>query len=119
MQPNDHLAVANLRDAYRWLGEKEKADEAYSRAIELALEYVKVNPRHANTLGLLAVYYAKKQDPEKALQFIRNARAIDRNDISLMYSEAAVNTLAGRNAQALESLREAFQKGYPPEEEHA
>lgn len=116
IQPNDYLAVANLADAYRCLGEKEKADRAYSNAIGLALQYLKVNPRHAGTLGLLAVCYAKKQDHGKALQFIRSARAIDKNDNSLMYNEAIVNTLAGRNAEALKNLRDAFRNGYPPEE---
>jgi serine/threonine protein kinase/Flp pilus assembly protein TadD len=116
MQPDDHVAVANLADAHRWLGEKEKAEKAYGRAIELALETIRVNPRHANTLGLLAVYYAKKQDTAKALQFIRRARSIDRDDNSLIYYEAIVYAIAGQNAKALASLREAFQKGYPHEE---
>jgi hypothetical protein len=51
-----------------------------------------------------------------ALQFIRRARQIDANYNALIYYQAVVHSLAGRRAEALQSLRQAFEKGYPPEE---
>jgi hypothetical protein len=45
-------------------GEQAKASQTYERAISLALKVIQVNPRDANTLGLLALYYAKSRtDP--------------------------------------------------------
>ncbi len=116
MNPNEQIAVGNLADAYRWSGQKDKAMATYDKAISLALKELQVNPRKAGALGSLAVYYAKKGDAGKAVDFIRRARDIQRNDVQLMYSEAQVYALAGKNPEALRSLREAFQKGYSPEE---
>ena len=66
----------------------------------------------ASTLGDLAYYYAKNGDSTKALEFIRRARSIDANDNELMYKEAVINAMAGRQPEALASLRAALQKGY-------
>jgi Flp pilus assembly protein TadD len=60
----------------------------------------------------LAYYYAKNGDSTKALEFIRRARSIDANDNELMYKEAVINSMAGRQPEALASLRAALQKGY-------
>jgi tetratricopeptide (TPR) repeat protein len=116
MEPNEQLWVGNLADAYRYSGQKDKALSAYDRAIALAYKTFQVNPRNANVLGSLALYYAKKEDPKRALEFIRRARSIDANDNSLIYKQATINALAGKQAEALSGLREAFQKGYAPEE---
>ena len=67
-------------------------------------------------MGSLALYYAKKGDSTQALQFIRRARSIDPNTNQLMYDEAQVQVLANHPEEALKALREAFQKGYSPEE---
>jgi tetratricopeptide (TPR) repeat protein/predicted Ser/Thr protein kinase len=116
MNPNDHTMAGNLADAYRWLGQADKAHAGYDRAIGLAYKFHQVNPRHAGILGSLALYYAKKGDAGRALEFIRRARDIDANDNSLMYKEAVIHAIAGRPAEALAGLRGALQKGYPPKE---
>ncbi len=116
MSPNEQLAVGNLADAYRWLGQRDQALATYDRAIALALKALQVNPRDSSTLGSLALYYAKKDDANRGAEFIRRARSVDPNDNNLLYKEAVIHSLASRSAEALQSLREAFQKGYPPEE---
>jgi len=114
LKPTDQLFVGNLGDAYRWSGQSEKANDAYDKAIELALNALKVNPRDAATMGYLALYYAKRGRPGEAIQMIHHARAIDANSVDLMSQEAVVQTLAGRRVDALRTLREALQKGYAP-----
>lgn len=116
MSPNDHLQVCNLADAYRALGQKEKAATAYDRAIKLAYDAYQVNPRNAGTLGSLALYNAKKGDLKRARNFIAQARSIDPNSSELIYDEAVISALGGHQAEALRSLREALQKGYPVDE---
>jgi eukaryotic-like serine/threonine-protein kinase len=116
LSPNDHLAVGNLADGYRWSGDKAKAKATYEQAIALAYKALRVNPQDASTLGYLAFYYAKNGDSKKGIEFIRRARSIDANDNELMYKEAVVNAIAGQQTEALASLRAALQKGYPVEQ---
>jgi tetratricopeptide (TPR) repeat protein len=116
MKPNYELAVGNLADAYRWSGRKPEAMATYDKAIALAYKDLQVNPRAANTMGSLALYYAKKGDSAHALEFIRHARSIEPENISLVYNQAVVYCLAGRQTEALNVLEEALQKGYSLEE---
>ncbi|HKW97150.1 MAG TPA: protein kinase [Bryobacteraceae bacterium] len=116
LEPNDHLTVCNLADAYRQAGQRDKAMAAYDRAIKLAYDAYLVNPRKADTLGSLALYNAKKGDLKKARDFIARARSINKDDTELMYNEALIEALGGQPAEALQSLKQAFEKGYPPEE---
>jgi tetratricopeptide (TPR) repeat protein/TolB-like protein len=116
ISPNEYVARANLGDAYRGLGQRDKAAAAYDEAIALALKAFRVNPRDAVALGNLAVYYARKADWDQALQFIRRARSIDPKDVSLEKKEAVVDALAGKQAEALQSLKEVLQKGYSARE---
>jgi len=67
-------------------------------------------------MGGIALYYAKKGDSAQALQFIRRARSIDPNSNQLIYNEAVIQALANHPEEALKALKEAFQKGYSPEE---
>jgi len=107
MDPNRHDFAADLGDAYRQMGQRDKATAAYETAIKLALKAFQVNPRDASTLGGLAVYYAE--------DFITRARAIDASDNVLIYNDALIQAMSGKSAEALKGLRQAFQKGYPPE----
>jgi tetratricopeptide (TPR) repeat protein len=116
MSPNEERFVGNLADAYRWSGRADQAQSTYDKAIGLAYKELQVNPFEANTMGHLALYYAKKGDSTQALQFIRRARSIDSNSNELIYNEAVVQALANHPKDALNALREAFQKGYSPEE---
>lgn len=113
MSPNDEILEGNLADAYRWSGQRDKANAAYDQAIALAYKDLEVNPRSAETLGDLALYYAKKGDSPHAVAFIRRARAIEPNRVALLYDAAVVQVLAGDIDEAMKSLRQAFQKGYP------
>lgn len=116
MNPNDEWFMGNLADGYRWNGQKDKSLGTYRKAIALAYTELQVNPRDAGIMGRLAMYYAKKEEPAQALEWISRARAIDPNDVQLISEAAIVHTLAGRSKEALTDLREAFQKGYSTEE---
>jgi Flp pilus assembly protein TadD len=116
MSPNDMENQSNLGDAYRWAGQKDKANATYEKAIALAYKDLQVNPQNARTLGLLALDYAKKGDAVQAATFIKRARAIDANSVELMYIEGQIAALGGRAEDAVRFLRQAFAKGYPAEE---
>ncbi len=116
LSPNDPLFVGTLANGYRYSGQPEKAAPLYDRAIALCFKALQVNPRNTDNLGYLALYHAKKGDNNRAIEYIRRARSINSSDIHLIYNQALTFAIAGKQAEALQSLREAFQKGNSPEE---
>lgn len=114
INPNQEALVGNLAEAYLFAGQKEKARATFDKAIALAYAQLQVNPRDAETMGDLAIYYACEGQPEQALQFIRNARSMDPANAQYAYDEAVVQTFAGNPAKALDALRQAFKKGFSP-----
>jgi tetratricopeptide (TPR) repeat protein len=116
MNQNDSMLTGNLADAYRWSGQPDRARGTYERAVALGFKQLQVNPRDSNVMDQLSLYYAKKGDAIQAVDFIRRARAINPTDVNMIYDQAVVYTLTGRPAEALNSLREALQKGYSLQE---
>ena len=116
MNQNDPLLMGNLADAYRWSGQRDRANSTYEKSISLSFKQLQVNPRDANIMDQLSLYYSKKGDAVRAVDFIRRARAINSSDVGMIYDEAVVYALTGRSAEALKSLQEAFKKGYSLQE---
>jgi tetratricopeptide (TPR) repeat protein len=116
LSPKNETFAGNLADAYRASGRRPEASTTYDKAIALAYAQLQVNPRNAATMADLALYYAKKGDFPQAQQYIRQARAVDASDLQLIYDEGQIYAMSGKQPEALNALREAFKKGYPPEE---
>src|SRR5216684_2197348 len=116
MNQNDSMLMGNLADAYRWSNQLEKANSTYDRAIALAFKQLQVNPRDANVLDELGLYYANMGNASQALDFMRRARALSAANIDMIYNQAVVFAISGRAAEALKALREALQKGYSLEQ---
>ena len=112
MSPGEETIVGNLADAYRWAGDKNKANATYDQAIGLAYKQLQVNPRDASALGHMALYHSKKGDSTQAQDFIRRARSIDPSGVYLIYTVAIVAANANDPAGAIEALRSALQKGF-------
>ena len=113
---NEEWVVGNLADAYRWSGHPEKANATYDKAIALGYKQLQINPRKAEVMADMALYYAKKGDPTEALALIRRARSIDGNNVEFIHNQGVVEAIAGHPAEALKSLRKAFEKGYPTDD---
>jgi tetratricopeptide (TPR) repeat protein/TolB-like protein len=116
LNSNDAVFMGNLADAYRWSGQVDKARATYEKAIALSFKELQVNPRDANVMEGLGLYYAKKGNPTEAVDFIRRARSIKPTDINILYDEAVVYALTDRPAEALKTLRKALAKGYSVQE---
>lgn len=110
---DDPTNFSNLADAYFVTGQQDKAIFDYKKAIELAYQAFKLNPKDGQMLGSIAVNYAKIGDPQEAETFIHRARAIDPSDNQIAYDEAIIEQLAGRTPEALKALRESVKLGYP------
>ena len=85
-----------------------------AKPLRWPIENFRVNPDNATATGHLALYYARMGDVKEGLVLIHRARALDHSNVRLIYNEAAIQALAGNFHQALDCLREAFEKGYPP-----
>lgn len=106
------LFVGNLADGYRWAGQPDKAMGLYDRAIALALKDLQVNPRNAQAKASLALYYAKRGVGTQARRFMNDARAIDRTNVDLIYSEAILCALQNDVTCALTNLEQSLKEGY-------
>jgi eukaryotic-like serine/threonine-protein kinase len=116
LSPRDEELMGDLADAYRAAGQKEQANTTYDKAIQLAFQQLQVNPKLAPVTGHLGLYYAKKGDAAHALTYIKQARSLDGEDLQLLYYQVEVESLAGHQQDAIATLRQAFKKGYSPEE---
>ena len=112
--PNSDMFVGNLAEAYTLKGQTDLARTTFEQAIALAYKGLEVNPQDASVKGRLALWYGKKGDIKQALKFIGEARAIDPNDLDLIYYQAQAQALSGNKSGAIETLRTAFKKGQSP-----
>jgi eukaryotic-like serine/threonine-protein kinase len=114
LQLNDknYLVWGNLMNAYQALNEKDKADAARDRALELLENTVKVTPQDAVTQATLAFFYAQKGLREKALTRVQAAlaRAPENPNVLELVGETYENL--GDRPHALEYIEKAVQKGY-------
>lgn len=115
LTPNETVTAVNLADAYRSAGQKDKAGEQYQKAISLGYKELQTNPQDANVMSELALSYANLGNSQQAETFIKRARAIDKNSVDYIYSEAEVFALLGRTDDALKALKDALEKHYPAE----
>ena len=115
LNPNDTVMVVNLGDAYRGLGQQDKASSTYQQALTVAFKELQTNPQDADVKSEVALAYAKMGNAPEAEKFIHEARGIDKNNVEYIYNEAQIDAVLGRTADALKLLREAFEKHYPAE----
>lgn len=115
LNPNDADVVLNLADAYRDLGETDKARSTYLRTISTGFKQLETNPQNADVMVDIALSYAKTGNEEQALSFIRQARGIDKANVNYIYTEAEIDATLGRTADALRCLQDALEKHYPAE----
>jgi serine/threonine protein kinase/tetratricopeptide (TPR) repeat protein/TolB-like protein len=108
--PGDEILWANLGDAYRRLGQTEKAGATYKRAIVFAK--MDEDAQSARTLAEIGLLYAKTGDQAQALQYNRLAHAKGPGDVELIYTEGQLYVLLGQPAKAITALRQAIAMGY-------
>jgi len=113
LNPDDFIDAGNLASAYHRSGDAAKAAAAYQQAATLANKAVQANPKDAQNLGYLALYSAQTGDIKRGLEMMRRARAVEPDNRELLYQQTVVNAVAGQEGDAMESLKEALQKGYP------
>jgi tetratricopeptide (TPR) repeat protein len=113
LNPNDTGMMTNLADAYRGVGQKDRARDTYQKAVSLGYKELQSNPQNAGVMATIALCYANLGDAQQAETFIKKARAVDKTSLDYIYDQAEIYALLGKTKEALEALREALEKHYP------
>jgi eukaryotic-like serine/threonine-protein kinase len=116
LNDQSYIIWGNLGDAYYYGpgGNKGEAAGAYEKAIALALQDLRVNPRDSAALGYLAYYLAMKGQREPALGYLNRALVMAPSDPELLFNGALVYNQLGEADRALEWLKKALKAGYSP-----
>ncbi len=116
LDDRDYVLWGNLAEAYYWSqGEREQSADAYRRALALAQEQLKVNPRQTFALGQVALDNAMLGDPTTAEQYLRRALAQAPGDPDLQLKGAVIESRLGHPDRAIAFLAKALAAGISPD----
>jgi tetratricopeptide (TPR) repeat protein len=112
--PRDDVKRRNLGDAYACLGRRAEALREYKMALSITRDLLTVNSENARDLARHAVYEAKCGSLALAAEHAEEAVRRSPSDGEVLYRAAVVHALSKQPARAVERLRQAIDKGYPP-----
>jgi serine/threonine-protein kinase len=112
MSPNDPQLHGNLGDAWLRLGQRQRANAAYAKGLELAKGLLQVNPKDARALSAEAVFEQKLGRGLEAARHADEALALAPKDSTVLFRRAVVHALAGEHPAALVALTQAVEQGY-------
>jgi len=112
IDPQPSVTWGNLGTTLYYSGQKDAFAKANRKAIELALDELKVNPRDPVVLSALAGYYSMLGDRQHALAYLKQALEYGRNDKEILLDAAGVYNQLGDTGLAIEWLGKAIQAGY-------
>jgi tetratricopeptide (TPR) repeat protein len=109
---NNYQTWGSMGDAAYYGGDTATAMESYRKAIALAEQQLKVNPRDATVLGDLASYYSMLGDRKQALSYLDRSLQLGPGDKDLLLNAAVVYNQLRETGTALEWLSKALAAGY-------
>ncbi len=108
----DYSAWANLGMAYEWLGESQKADEAYGQELARAEEIAKIEPNNAEVQAQIGLLYARKRQKAKAVRHIEAALVREPDNPDLLSTSGEAYEYLGQREKAIELAVRAISKGW-------
>ncbi len=111
LDDSDYQTWGNLADAYYYGGNKSSGMDSYKKAVSMAEQRLKVNPRDTDVLSDLARYWAMLGDRGKALDYLDRS-LVGKNDKELLFGAALVYNQLRETGPALEWLSKALAAGY-------
>jgi tetratricopeptide (TPR) repeat protein len=109
---SDYQTWADLGEADYFGGDAGSATEPFRKAVALAEQQLKVNPRDAGVLGDLANYYSMLGDRKQALNYLDRSLQLGQSDKQLLFNAAEVYNQLRETGVSLEWLRKALDAGY-------
>jgi tetratricopeptide (TPR) repeat protein len=115
--PKNDQVWGNLADVYRCSPNgKDKAEQAYRRAVQLGEDRLAVNPNDAEALGRVALYRARLGESADAIAKTKRAVQLAPTSRPVAWHAALAYELAGQRELALELVRAALKLGQPVQE---
>ncbi len=109
---SEYVVWGNLGDAKYWTeGKRSESAAAYQKAIAMAAEKLKVNPRDEYVLANLAYFHAMLGDKKPALDYLQRALAQAPKDAVVQFKAALVSIQFGDKKKSLEWLKRAVAAG--------
>jgi cytochrome c-type biogenesis protein CcmH/NrfG len=102
-QPQNHAAWVQLGNMYFDTNQRQKAIEAYGRALEL-------KPNDPNVITDQGVMYEELKQPDKALENFKRAHAIDPTHIDSLYNQGVAYMDKQDAAKAKEIWNQVVEK---------
>jgi serine/threonine-protein kinase len=115
LNSENYLVWEWLMNSYQWMGQKEKAAAALEQSFRLALRRAQLTPRDPAPQAALALFYLKKENPDKARNCLETALALAPDDPEILEAASGMYELLGDRARAIQYADKALQKGYPLE----
>jgi len=108
----DYVSWGNLGDAqYFAPGQRESSPQSYRKAISLAQEQLKVDPKDAGALGSLALYYAGLGERNQAQDYLQRAMALKPEGPDIWWQASVVYSQLGRTDDTLSAVQSALAAG--------
>ena len=115
LDPKNYLIWGNLGDAYFWTpGRRKDAAKAYRKAIDLAEEVLRVNPRDTLAVSCISLYHAMLGQSAPALEYMKRAMALGPRRPDLLLNAAIAYEQLGQHEQALDALETSVAAGLDP-----
>ncbi len=117
LAPNDFRMWGNLGDAYSFSeNKKSAADVAYKRAIRLGEQLLTINSNDTDALPLVAYYYSRVGNREKATEMAARARGLAPDNMYVYYYSALIHFRFGAIDDVLSTLERAIELEYQREQ---
>ncbi len=113
LQPNDHLARANLGDTLRAAGRVAEARQAFEEANRMAASALQVNPNDPMIVMDLAWIKTGLGEQDEARRLIEQAIKLMPDDPYVHYYNGLMHNRVGNTSQAFAALQTSVELGYP------
>lgn len=112
-QAPDYIACGNLARAYYWTKDgRARSAPFYERAIRLAEERLRVNPRDGDPHIMMANYYAMLADKPHSVQHLKEALTLHPDDAEYLLIAAIIHNQFGDANEAIAWAKKAIDRGY-------
>ncbi len=112
LETGDYQIWGNLGESQFYGGDAPAAMESYRKAISLAEQQLKVNPRDPEVFADLASYHSMLGHRKEALSYLDRSLQLGNGDKDLLLNAAVVYNQLRETGPALEWLSKALAAGY-------
>jgi len=113
LEDHDYRIWAYLASACYWApDERDRAWIIYQRAISMAEEKIKINPRDPGPLSDLALYCSVVGERDRARSILEQLKDLELNDLEVVFRMGTTYEILGERELALQWIEKALERGY-------